>query len=156
MARSGSEVVLSLERMRDIVSFHDESAVLVCEAGVVLQDADEFLRQRGFTMPIDLACVVNDCAFPRVEPCWFVFTCSRDVWMLFIVPACLHFASIAVPKARVPSAAMSPPTLVASAWCGMAISTDEWWVSRWFCRAAKCVGCTLPSCVCRSPLANFR
>ena len=57
IARNGSEIVLSLERMRDVVSFHDESAVLVCEAGCVLQDADEFLRQRGFTMPIDLACV---------------------------------------------------------------------------------------------------
>ena len=55
VARDAGEIVLSLERMKDVLSFDEESAVVVCEAGCVLADADSFLKAAGFTMPIDLA-----------------------------------------------------------------------------------------------------
>ena len=48
------EVVLSLSRMDNVLSFDDESGVLTCESGCVLQSLDEFLETYGFMMPLDL------------------------------------------------------------------------------------------------------
>lgn len=55
VARDAGEIVLSLDRMKGVLSFDEESAIVVCEAGCVLADADNFLKEAGFTMPIDLA-----------------------------------------------------------------------------------------------------
>ena len=54
VARDASEVILCLDRMNQIVSFDAESAVFVCEAGCILEEADKYLNGLGFTMPIDL------------------------------------------------------------------------------------------------------
>jgi D-2-hydroxyglutarate dehydrogenase len=48
------EVVLSLSKMDRVLAFDDESGVLTCEAGAVLQSLDDYLGERGFMMPLDL------------------------------------------------------------------------------------------------------
>ncbi|KAI8872992.1 hypothetical protein GQ42DRAFT_160872 [Ramicandelaber brevisporus] len=48
------EVVLSLGSMDQVRSFDDASGVLVCDAGLILEKADNYLAQRGYMMPLDL------------------------------------------------------------------------------------------------------
>lgn len=48
------EVVLSLSRLNDVLDFDAGSGVLVCGAGCVLEQLDEWVGQRGYTMPLDL------------------------------------------------------------------------------------------------------
>ncbi|KAI9032411.1 actin interacting protein 2 [Hyaloraphidium curvatum] len=48
------EVVVSLERMNSIRSFDPVSGILVCDAGVVLENADKYLEERGHIFPLDL------------------------------------------------------------------------------------------------------
>jgi FAD/FMN-containing dehydrogenase len=48
------EVVLSLERLRDVHSFDEDSGVVVCGGGLVLQALDEALGARGWMVPLDL------------------------------------------------------------------------------------------------------
>lgn len=50
----GGEVVLSLERMNRIEDFDAANCTLTCQAGVVLQTAQEFCDERGFLLPLDL------------------------------------------------------------------------------------------------------
>ncbi len=48
------EIVLSLERMNRIISHDALAGVLTVEAGVILETADNYLRERSFVMPLDL------------------------------------------------------------------------------------------------------
>jgi len=48
------EVILSTARMNQIISFDEVSGILVCEAGCVLENLDNYLAERGFMMPLDL------------------------------------------------------------------------------------------------------
>ena len=48
------EVVLSLERLREVHSFDEDSGVVVCGGGLVLQTLDEALGARGWMVPLDL------------------------------------------------------------------------------------------------------
>lgn len=48
------EVVLSMARMKDVVSFDEASGVLVVEAGCILEVADQYLAERGHVFPLDL------------------------------------------------------------------------------------------------------
>ena len=48
------EVVINLSRMNSIKSFDNISGVLVADAGVILEAADEFLKERGYLFPLDL------------------------------------------------------------------------------------------------------
>ncbi|KAI0426137.1 hypothetical protein F5Y09DRAFT_75215 [Xylaria sp. FL1042] len=48
------EIVLSTGRMNQIRSFDDVSGVLVADAGVVLEVADQFLAEKGYLFPLDL------------------------------------------------------------------------------------------------------
>lgn len=48
------EIVLSLERLNRIVHHDPVAGTLTVEAGCILQVADDFLRERGFLMPLDL------------------------------------------------------------------------------------------------------
>ncbi|PNS16541.1 hypothetical protein CAC42_275 [Sphaceloma murrayae] len=48
------EIVLSLNRMNRIRSFDEISGILVCDAGVILEKADNYLRERGNIFPLDL------------------------------------------------------------------------------------------------------
>ncbi|CAM6105082.1 unnamed protein product [Calypogeia fissa] len=48
------EIVLNLGAMNKIINFDEVSGILVCEAGCILQSLDEFVGNRGFTMPLDL------------------------------------------------------------------------------------------------------
>ena len=50
----GAEVILSLSRLRSIISFDALSGVLVAEAGAVLGELDAALAPRGWAMPLDL------------------------------------------------------------------------------------------------------
>jgi len=46
--------VISTDRMRDIRSFNEETGIVTADGGVVLQDLDDFLMERGFCAPLDL------------------------------------------------------------------------------------------------------
>jgi FAD/FMN-containing dehydrogenase len=52
--RGGPEVLLSLERMRAVRTFDEGAGALAADAGLVLQQADAYLRERGFCFPMDL------------------------------------------------------------------------------------------------------
>ena len=48
------ELVLSLSNLSEIRSFDPVSGILVCDAGVVLEAADNYLAEQGFIFPLDL------------------------------------------------------------------------------------------------------
>ncbi|KAK6347105.1 hypothetical protein TWF696_007184 [Orbilia brochopaga] len=48
------EIVVSLSSMNSIRSFDEVSGVLVCDAGVILESADSYLRERNHIFPLDL------------------------------------------------------------------------------------------------------
>eukprot|EP00475_Leptophrys_vorax_P011279 TRINITY_DN17794_c0_g3_i2.p1 TRINITY_DN17794_c0_g3~~TRINITY_DN17794_c0_g3_i2.p1 ORF type:complete len:383 (+),score=115.02 TRINITY_DN17794_c0_g3_i2:391-1539(+) len=43
-----------MSRMNQIISFDEHSGVLVCDAGVILETAQDFLDSKGFIFPLDL------------------------------------------------------------------------------------------------------
>lgn len=48
------EVILSLGAMNNIISFDEVNGVLVCEAGCILENLDNYLANKGYMMPLDL------------------------------------------------------------------------------------------------------
>ncbi|XP_042095152.1 D-2-hydroxyglutarate dehydrogenase, mitochondrial isoform X2 [Ovis aries] len=48
------EIILSTALMNQVLSFHDVSGVLVCQAGCVLEALSQYVEERGFIMPLDL------------------------------------------------------------------------------------------------------
>lgn len=48
------EVILSLSRMNKIRQFDEVSGAFVCDAGVILEQADQFLAGKGHIFPLDL------------------------------------------------------------------------------------------------------
>ncbi|KAF3912909.1 hypothetical protein AA313_de0208248 [Arthrobotrys entomopaga] len=48
------EIVVSLAAMNNIRSFDEASGVLICDAGVILESADSYLRERNHIFPLDL------------------------------------------------------------------------------------------------------
>ncbi|KAI7129409.1 hypothetical protein KC352_g31525, partial [Hortaea werneckii] len=48
------EIVLNLSRMNTIHSFDDVSGILVADAGVILQAADDHVAEKGYIFPLDL------------------------------------------------------------------------------------------------------
>jgi D-2-hydroxyglutarate dehydrogenase len=48
------EVVLSLQRMNDVVSVDNDSGTAVVQAGVTLKELDDALEPHGLTVPLDL------------------------------------------------------------------------------------------------------
>lgn len=49
-----TELVLSFEKMNKIAGFDENSGVVRCQAGVILQDLQKFLAEKGFVSPYDL------------------------------------------------------------------------------------------------------
>ncbi|KAM4043561.1 D-2-hydroxyglutarate dehydrogenase, mitochondrial isoform 2-T2 [Anomaloglossus baeobatrachus] len=48
------EILLSTALMDQVISFDDVSGALVCQAGCVLESLNQYLGERGYTMPLDL------------------------------------------------------------------------------------------------------
>ncbi|XP_022816556.1 D-2-hydroxyglutarate dehydrogenase, mitochondrial-like [Spodoptera litura] len=48
------EIVISFSLMNKIIDLDDLSGALVCEAGCVLENLDNYVRERGLIMPLDL------------------------------------------------------------------------------------------------------
>ncbi|CCE79887.1 Piso0_002979 [Millerozyma farinosa CBS 7064] len=48
------EIIISLGSLNKIRSFDSVSGVLKCDAGLILQNADEFLKEQGYIFPLDL------------------------------------------------------------------------------------------------------
>ena len=48
------EIVINLSRMNQVRSFDDVSGVLVADAGVILEMADNYVAERGYIFPLDL------------------------------------------------------------------------------------------------------
>lgn len=48
------EIILSTALMNQIISFDPVSGILVCQAGCVLEQLNEYLEEQGFIMPLDL------------------------------------------------------------------------------------------------------
>lgn len=47
------EVILSTEKMQTIRGFNEVSSIVSLEAGVILETANQYLRERGHMMPVD-------------------------------------------------------------------------------------------------------
>ncbi|SCU92549.1 LAMI_0E10990g1_1 [Lachancea mirantina] len=48
------EIVLSLTQLNKVRSFDEVSGILKCDAGVILENADNFLADHGYIFPLDL------------------------------------------------------------------------------------------------------
>jgi FAD/FMN-containing dehydrogenase len=48
------QIILSMSLMNEIISFDDKSGTLICQSGCVLEHLDNYLKQYGYMMPIDL------------------------------------------------------------------------------------------------------
>lgn len=48
------EIVVSTSAMNSVISFDDVSGILVCEAGCVLENLDNYVAKHGYMMPLDL------------------------------------------------------------------------------------------------------
>ena len=48
------EIVISMSRMNKIRSFDEVSGILVADGGVIMENADQFLRERNHLYPLDL------------------------------------------------------------------------------------------------------
>ena len=48
------EIVINMSRMASVRSFDDVSGVLVADAGVILQQADDYVGERGHVFPLEL------------------------------------------------------------------------------------------------------
>jgi (R)-2-hydroxyglutarate---pyruvate transhydrogenase len=56
-----NEVVLSVQSINSIRDFNPHSGVLTLDAGVVLENADTFLQERGHLFPLDLGAKGSCC-----------------------------------------------------------------------------------------------
>lgn len=48
------EVVVSMSRMNQVIAFDEFSGIVTCESGVILEELNSYLEERGFVMPLDL------------------------------------------------------------------------------------------------------
>ncbi|KAF8541594.1 FAD linked oxidase domain-containing protein [Trichophaea hybrida] len=48
------EIVINMSSMNNIRSFDAVSGILTCDAGVILESADSYLREHGYIFPLDL------------------------------------------------------------------------------------------------------
>eukprot|EP00921_Rhytidocystis_pertsovi_P003286 GHVQ01005551.1.p1 GENE.GHVQ01005551.1~~GHVQ01005551.1.p1 ORF type:complete len:691 (+),score=97.20 GHVQ01005551.1:1704-3776(+) len=48
------EVVVSTTRMNDIIDFNADTGVLTCDSGCVLETLQNYVMERGYTVPLDL------------------------------------------------------------------------------------------------------
>lgn len=48
------EIIISLASLNKIRSFDDVSGILKCDAGLILENADNFLAEKGYIFPLDL------------------------------------------------------------------------------------------------------
>ncbi|KAG0578372.1 hypothetical protein KC19_4G018000 [Ceratodon purpureus] len=48
------EVIMNLGALNKIISFDEVSGILVCESGCILENLDNYIGNKGFTMPLDL------------------------------------------------------------------------------------------------------
>nr|XP_004667859.1 D-2-hydroxyglutarate dehydrogenase, mitochondrial isoform X1 [Jaculus jaculus]XP_045004123.1 D-2-hydroxyglutarate dehydrogenase, mitochondrial isoform X1 [Jaculus jaculus] len=48
------EVILSTALMNQVISFHNVSGILVCQAGCVLEELSHYVQEHDFIMPLDL------------------------------------------------------------------------------------------------------
>ncbi|CAG9833545.1 unnamed protein product [Diabrotica balteata] len=48
------EIIISTELMNDIISLDENSGVLVCQSGCILQNLDNFVAEKGLIIPLDL------------------------------------------------------------------------------------------------------
>eukprot|EP01129_Flabellula_baltica_P004848 TRINITY_DN1720_c0_g1_i2.p1 TRINITY_DN1720_c0_g1~~TRINITY_DN1720_c0_g1_i2.p1 ORF type:complete len:507 (-),score=130.45 TRINITY_DN1720_c0_g1_i2:899-2419(-) len=48
------EVVLSLKKMNNILKFHEDSGIVVTEAGVILENLESYVNEKGHIIPLDL------------------------------------------------------------------------------------------------------
>jgi FAD/FMN-containing dehydrogenase len=46
------EIILSSSRMNSVIEFDEDSGILTCEAGCILENLDNYLAERGFMMPL--------------------------------------------------------------------------------------------------------
>lgn len=48
------EIILSMSAMNKIKGFDESYGIITAEAGAILEDMDNYLGERGYTMPLDL------------------------------------------------------------------------------------------------------
>ncbi|XP_023310421.1 D-2-hydroxyglutarate dehydrogenase, mitochondrial-like [Anoplophora glabripennis] len=50
------EIIVSTELMNEIISLDETSGILVCQAGCILENLNNYLADRGLIVPLDLGC----------------------------------------------------------------------------------------------------
>ena len=53
------EIVVSLRRMNKIMQFDELSGIVSVEAGVIKEELDNYLQERGYILPFDLGARVR-------------------------------------------------------------------------------------------------
>lgn len=48
------ELILSLKKLNSIYSFDKEKGILYCQSGCILENLQNFAKEHGFMMPLDL------------------------------------------------------------------------------------------------------
>eukprot|EP00922_Rhytidocystis_sp_ex-Travisia-forbesii_P046544 GHVS01069374.1.p1 GENE.GHVS01069374.1~~GHVS01069374.1.p1 ORF type:complete len:650 (-),score=124.59 GHVS01069374.1:1148-3097(-) len=48
------EIIVSLRNMNDVINFNEETGVLICESGCILENLQKFVSDKGFIIPLDL------------------------------------------------------------------------------------------------------
>lgn len=51
---ANDEIIISTSKLNKIISFDEISGILICEAGCVLQNLEEYVNERNYIMPYDL------------------------------------------------------------------------------------------------------
>jgi FAD/FMN-containing dehydrogenase len=76
------EVILSLSRMHSVLAFDEYSGIVTCESGVILENLNTYLEERGFVMPLDLgakgSCHVGGNVSTKSET-QNSYVCARDL-----------------------------------------------------------------------------
>ncbi|KAB0363902.1 hypothetical protein FD754_008058 [Muntiacus muntjak] len=118
------EIIVSTALMNQVLSFHDVSGVLVCQAGCVLEALSQYVEERGFVMPLDLgakgSCHIGGNVATNAGGLRFLRYGSLrgTVLGLEVVPTC-------VPGRGCPSARLTPPcpARVSAAWCPSSVDS---------------------------------
>lgn len=50
----GDQLILSMQRLNKIIKLDENSGVLVCESGCILDELNSFVNERGLMIPLDL------------------------------------------------------------------------------------------------------
>ena len=48
------EIILNMKKMNHVIDFNEETGVVETEAGVILENLEEYVNKKGYIIPLDL------------------------------------------------------------------------------------------------------